>query len=893
MKGLFVSIIFLFFGCQLSAQLTGTKTIPGSYATIAAAISALNASGVGTGGVTFRVSTGYTETFSSSSAGIVTATGTSSNPIVFQKSGTGTNPLITAGTGTGITDGIIVIAGGDYITFDGIDVQENPGNTNPTTQMEWGYALVKKNSSSPIDGCQYVAIGNCNITLVNTYAGSTGIHSGNHTSNSLTSLLVLSASDAMNHCEFYRNTITNCYTGISLTGYNANAPYNLYDQNNIVGSQGGNTINGFGGGTSTAYGIYCIYQNNLTIEYNTLNGGSGTTASDVYGILIATCINSNIEIYTNIMTVYSSATTQAVYGIALNTGLVTGTSNSQNIDGNTITNFQRPSVTSGEYYFISTANSAPLNLNIFSNTIHNTTTMTTGAIYGIYQTGAPVNLTCTNNEISNITRNTVTTGANVIGIYNTNSGTGGAIIFSQNSIFNLTSSGNDPGAGIYGMLLSGGETIKVSKNYLYNFSSGTTSGMATGLCLSAASTQFYVYNNMIQEMKAPASTLANAISAIKLANSTNISTMYVWYNSIYLDATSSGAGFGSSGIYASTTPPVELKNNIVVNVSTPGTGGVTCALRRSGTSMTSYDSGSNNNDFYTGSPSASKCIMYDGTNSFQTLGDFQTFVSPSENKSFSEIPPFTNISFSPYSLSLLSLYPTRCESGGTPITSPISVTDDITGDPRNATTPDVGADEYNGTPVPVELYSFSKIISLNDVVLNWETKTEINANYFSVERSTGADVWVDAGRIKAHGNSNVPVKYCFTDKHLNTAKYLYRLKTVDNDGSFRYSMVINAEVVSPMKFSMSQNYPNPFNPSTKINYQIPTDSHIKIEVFNLTGEKVAELINSEKESGYYSLDINSSLLKYPASGIYFYRMESVENNTGKKSIITNKMIFLK
>jgi hypothetical protein len=80
-------VLMLLSSGNLLAQLTGTKTIPGNYATIAAAITDLNTQGVGTGGVTFNVASGYTE--STTAPLIVTATGTAANPIVFQKSGTG------------------------------------------------------------------------------------------------------------------------------------------------------------------------------------------------------------------------------------------------------------------------------------------------------------------------------------------------------------------------------------------------------------------------------------------------------------------------------------------------------------------------------------------------------------------------------------------------------------------------------------------------------------------------------------------------------------------------------------------------------------------------------------------------------------------------------------
>lgn len=78
-------------------QLTGVKTIPGTYSTLALAVADLNAQGVGVGGVTFDIAAGYSETLTSTLS--ITATGTAANPIVFQKSGAGANPVITAYTG--------------------------------------------------------------------------------------------------------------------------------------------------------------------------------------------------------------------------------------------------------------------------------------------------------------------------------------------------------------------------------------------------------------------------------------------------------------------------------------------------------------------------------------------------------------------------------------------------------------------------------------------------------------------------------------------------------------------------------------------------------------------------------------------------------------------------
>lgn len=90
-------------------------------------------------------------------------TSSAANPIVFQKSGSGSNPLVTAClNGTGTADYGFCVTGTDYITFDGINIQENSGNTTGTTKMEWGYAILKLSAA---DGTQNVTIKNCAITL--------------------------------------------------------------------------------------------------------------------------------------------------------------------------------------------------------------------------------------------------------------------------------------------------------------------------------------------------------------------------------------------------------------------------------------------------------------------------------------------------------------------------------------------------------------------------------------------------------------------------------------------------------------------------------------------------------------------------------------------------------
>ena len=125
--------------------------------------------------------------------------------------------------------------------------------------------------------------------------------------------------------------------------------------------------------------------------------------------------------------------------------------------------------------------------------------------------------------------------------------------------------------------------------------------------------------------------------------------------------------------------------------------------------------------------------------------------------------------------------------------------------------------------LPVELYSFTANTNGRNINLNWETQTEKNSGKIIIERKITNGSCETIGSINASGNTNSPKKYSFTDKNLQSGKYKYRLKMVDNDGLFEYSNIIETEIALPKDFELSQNYPNPFNPSTKINYNLPFD----------------------------------------------------------------------
>ncbi len=96
------------------------------------------------------------------------------------------------------------------------------------------------------------------------------------------------------------------------------------------------------------------------------------------------------------------------------------------------------------------------------------------------------------------------------------------------------------------------------------------------------------------------------------------------------------------------------------------------------------------------------------------------------------------------------------------------------------------------------------------------------------------------------------------------------------------SAVINISGKVPGNYSLSQNYPNPFNPATKIRFNLPKNSEVRLSVFDMTGREVETLVNGVFPAGTFEADWNPAEL---SSGIYFYTLKTNGFTDTKKMIL--------
>ncbi|MBI4535218.1 MAG: T9SS type A sorting domain-containing protein [Ignavibacteriae bacterium] len=211
----------------------------------------------------------------------------------------------------------------------------------------------------------------------------------------------------------------------------------------------------------------------------------------------------------------------------------------------------------------------------------------------------------------------------------------------------------------------------------------------------------------------------------------------------------------------------------------------------------------------------------------------------------------------------------------------------------------VGAGTLNGyesTPLPVQIASFTAAVinQQGHVKLDWLTLSETNNYGFEVQKSPqspNAYQTIPGSFIPGHGTTIDPHWYTYTDVTGSPGVWYYRLKQIDLSGQFHYTEGIQptgltgiVERPIPTEFGLSQNYPNPFNPATRIEFAMPQESHVKLEVYNSIGARVATLVDEVRGIGYHTVPFDASGL---ASGIYFYRFQS------DKTTFTRKMMLLK
>jgi hypothetical protein len=178
---------------------------------------------------------------------------------------------------------------------------------------------------------------------------------------------------------------------------------------------------------------------------------------------------------------------------------------------------------------------------------------------------------------------------------------------------------------------------------------------------------------------------------------------------------------------------------------------------------------------------------------------------------------------------------------------------------------------YN--PLPIELVSFSAEADKNGDELQWITASQVNNDFFTIERSTDAITWKNVAELAGAGNSLETLHYNKTINETLTGIYYYRLKQTDYNKQFSYSPIVSVERVP----EMISFFPNPA--TNELTIQSNTALH-KVELFSMIGE----LMLSENVSDNH-IQLN---VKHLAGGVYFLTLYYANQNPMKEKIIVQR-----
>ena len=179
----------------------------------------------------------------------------------------------------------------------------------------------------------------------------------------------------------------------------------------------------------------------------------------------------------------------------------------------------------------------------------------------------------------------------------------------------------------------------------------------------------------------------------------------------------------------------------------------------------------------------------------------------------------------------------------------------------------------NEVPLPIELISFEAACNTGNVYLSWATASEINNDYFTIERSKDGTNWKIAGTVNGAGNSSVMLNYSFTDVEPYNEVSYYRLKQTDFDGKVKYFNLVSIICDS---FTEMTIYPNP---NTGIFIIEGAEQNSNVIITDMLGQITLR-------TKFFGEKTEIDLSNY-SNGIYFIQLIS-EYGLASKKIIINK-----
>jgi hypothetical protein len=188
------------------------------------------------------------------------------------------------------------------------------------------------------------------------------------------------------------------------------------------------------------------------------------------------------------------------------------------------------------------------------------------------------------------------------------------------------------------------------------------------------------------------------------------------------------------------------------------------------------------------------------------------------------------------------------------------------------------------TPLPIELLSFTAKEVGQNVKVNWETATEINNDYFSLERSSDGQNFLQIATVDGAGNSSANLQYQYMDHQPLDGVSYYRLKQTDYDGNYSYSSLKTVSINDALDLNVTI-YPNPTseNQSSFVNFIGNAEELISLAIYDISGKIIYQKEIQLLASGNTTIELKHHF----SAGMYFI------NATSKSGTSYNQKLIVK
>jgi hypothetical protein len=176
--------------------------------------------------------------------------------------------------------------------------------------------------------------------------------------------------------------------------------------------------------------------------------------------------------------------------------------------------------------------------------------------------------------------------------------------------------------------------------------------------------------------------------------------------------------------------------------------------------------------------------------------------------------------------------------------------------------------------LPVKLSAFNVALVAGQVSIDWTTDMEANASRYEIERSIDGINWNTIGTVKAKGNSSIVTKYAYNDMLKTSGNVSYRLKMIDLDETFTYSLIRTVKTTATVEMNV---FPNPA--TNYIVISAKDNEKKNIQLLNINGQ----IVKQTSGAGNITLSVNEC-----KGGYYFVKVSDANGNVNTFKVLIAK-----